>query len=94
MILDDFKTWLAVNSSRMKQYGLCLCEKCESDDALILTYENEDFFTELTIRDTGFEDIEICDKKSEELHCMTDKPLVIDSFINNYLNYFDMYYKR
>ena len=97
MILSDFKKWLDFNTAKMERYGLKLVELCEPVDALILTYENKDFFTELTIRDNGFEDIEICDKESEDLvfyqHCMTDKDLNIDSLMDNYLNYFDRFYK-
>lgn len=96
MILSDFKKWLDFNKIRMERYGLKLIEKCEPYDAIILTYENKDFFTELTIRNNGFEDIEICNKKSEELvfyqHCMTDKDLNIDSLMDNYLKYFDRFY--
>lgn len=97
MILSDFKKWLELNTDKMERYGLKLIEICEPADALVLTYENKDFFTELTIRDNGFEDIEICDKQSEELvfyqHCMTDKKLNIDALMNNYLDYFDEFYK-
>ena len=67
MILLDFKQWLKNNKIRMECYGIKMLEIIESDSMIMLTYENEDFITELTIRNNGFEDIEICSKSSGEI---------------------------
>ncbi len=101
MIVSDFKKWLDLNTAKMERYGLKLVERLESAESMVLEYENEDFYTELTIRDNGFQDIEInkINKEKTELelrfylHCMTDKTLDINSLMDNYLNYFDEFYK-
>lgn len=102
MIVSDFKKWLDLNTAKMERYGLKLVERLESAESMVLEYENEDFYTELTIRDNGFQDIEInkINKEKTELelrfylHCMTDKTLDINSLMDNYLNYFDEFYNN
>lgn len=107
MIIDDFKSWSDNNNQKFVQYDLILTDLYEhksdnkNDNSLVLTYENSMFITQITIRNSGFVDIEIisCDNKDNDelsfyLHCMTNTHIDFDLIMGNYFDYIKQFYGK